>query len=782
MEAVPASDTLRIHLNLTNELVLHCGNCGWNGSALDWFRRAETGPSDWDGVKRVMETRRVFGDQPVPEDWLERGKLRERFFSLFEQAKARYRSCAHTSSLCPVSLFGEVGIVEHEELRRELSELSVGGTNRRARYYLELRRSPSGLPVQVSLRGFRSSYDQIRHLWLEPEEPFLVLAPEGSLYRDWRKGVVIATDPWVAMQLEKRIGQRPIDRQPPLMQVVQARSPFLDEIPFARVLYVHGKEESPDFGLALAHGGASVRVASIEEIADEIENAGDVFGLGREILSLTTETIMRNAGSRPAVIPYLEAICSRPWVTAEIRNWVAGAVASGIGERLDRLVARTGTGTQVLSLPTSRATYACRNGIYLKATDRDRQQFEPASNFSLRINESFIDENRLSHQVILRMGADSTRFTIADADFGNGTKLMEAATKAAVTASFLSYPRLTDLGEVKLLPAIVKATQTRAPLVTPVPRQLGFGPDRFHGANYIVTASGVRFGDRHEDEEKRQAGWMLPEEPGGIGEDHLKFQANELATWVGEQQPDQQRLIGAILYATLAWLHRGSRGLASHLLLPSADHLEILGQLLGLIPIEVGRGKPDQAAVPRLMKSFYWKSSQFRRQGRIVAAIEDPNRRIDEKIPILALRRHEIEFPEPPLSYLSLLVFSCLGTKNPSKATEKFIALCECPKAAKKLERLIRRGSWFFCRPGCYLKCFLSAVMRHCDPDKALIQSRGRTLLKRSLVEDLERSQGYGFRESRLIAAADEGSMVFHPDRYGRERVPVLEMVAREMP
>lgn len=261
-------------------------------------------------------------------------------------------------------------------------------------------------------------------------------------------------------------------------------------------------------------------------------------------------TIVQMAGCREAVVPYLDAIASRPRITSETRDRLTQTVSILGGEPLDQLVARTGVGVQVLSLRTDRAAYACRNGIYLKSRDRDREEFTPCSNFSLRIDESSLGvEDRLFHRLILLLGESCTRFEITDRNFEKGARLLEAATRAAVTAGFPVYPRLNQPEDTRQLPAIVKATY-------------------------------------------------------GLAGDHLILKANELVTWIDALAEDDQMRAGVILHAALAWLHRGCWGLASYLLLPSPEHLEWMGQLLGLVPVEVGRSDRGHLGVPRLMESF----------------------------------------------------------------------------------------------------------------------------------------------------------------------------------
>lgn len=94
--------------------------------------------------------------------------------------------------------------------------------------------------------------------------------------------------------------------------------------------------------------------------------------------------------------------------------------------------------------------------------------------------------------------------------------------------------------------------------------------------------------------------------------------------------------MAVMLNAALAWLHRGSRGLPSYLLLPSEAHLDVLANLIGVLVIKVGGAREKDQELPRLMRSSYWKLEQFEKPGQIAAALEDRRLRAAHQIPVVA--------------------------------------------------------------------------------------------------------------------------------------------------
>jgi hypothetical protein len=64
----------------------------------------------------------------------------------------------------------------------------------------------------------------------------------------------------------------------------------------------------------------------------------------------------------------------------------------------------------------------------------------------------------------------------------------------------------------------------------------------------------------------------------------------------------------------------------------------------------------------------------------------------------------------------------------------------------------------------------------------ALIRSRGRLLLKREIVEWLNRQHHYDFRVKRLIHELRQSTGVVQPTRFSRERVPVFQLSPAVLP
>jgi hypothetical protein len=320
-----------------------------------------------------------------------------------------------------------------------------------------------------------------------------------------------------------------------------------------------------------------------------------------------------------------------------------------------------------------------------------------------------------------------------------------------------------------MLPDLVKTTLIRTQ-TSRCSTKLGFDRDVFHGPDFTVTPSGIR---RVLNQPPGKLGWMLPEGTDslvGPNEDYLKCKANQLATWIGQLNETQQTTVGVVLKAATRWLHRGFQNIPSPLLLPSRQHLELLGKLLGLVPIEVGRTSRFAREIPRLMAFPYSRLEQFARQGQIVAAVEAPDRRIDSNIPVVVhqIGDHE-ETPEPESSYLSLIVFSCLGERTSESAIRKLTGLIAEHDQRQVLSECLKRGSWYFADREDYLGCFFRAVERHPGWEQSIIPSRRGPLLPRSVAEDLSDDHRYAFREMRLIKELREETGKGQPTRYGKE-------------
>ncbi|MFT5470188.1 MAG: hypothetical protein ACI8UO_005312, partial [Verrucomicrobiales bacterium] len=276
---------------------------------------------------------------------------------------------------------------------------------------------------------------------------------------------------------------------------------------------------------------------------------------------------------------------------------------------------KCGATGHLLPLETDKATYLCRNGIYIKARDRKRNGYKPCANFSLELLETTIDDEDqpVSHRMRLRVGGEIAEFTIGPNEFGNGRILLQAATVAAIMNGVSTLPVCPEPRDVRMLPDLVKATLITTRTIR-CSTKLGFDRDAFHGPDFTVTPSGIR---RVLNQTPGEAGWMLPEgteSVAGSNDDDLRRKANQLAAWIGQLNEQQQTTVGVVLNAAIRWLHRGFQNLSSSLLLPSRQHLDLLGKLLGLVPIEVGRTSKFPKGIPRLMAFPYSRPEQFERQ------------------------------------------------------------------------------------------------------------------------------------------------------------------------
>jgi hypothetical protein len=271
----------------------------------------------------------------------------------------------------------------------------------------------------------------------------------------------------------------------------------------------------------------------------------------------------------------------------------------------------------------------------------------------------------------------------------------------------------------------------------------------------------------------RPAPWMLPEQQ---LEPDLAVRANQFAVWLDELEPAQQQMASVVTYAALAWMHQACRGLRSFLLVPSEAHLDLLGALTGLVPIEVGRGPKKQLGAPRLMRSSYWKPEQFLRHGRIVAAVEDAGHRISPDLPVLVHHLPSGPLPSPPLSITSLLAYSCLGSRTPAEAATKLAGLVESPGLQSAFNHQLEIGAHYHVTPGHYLDRFLEAVERHVGLENAVSRHHERHIMKREVVTRLQTQHGYAFSDTRLIDELRKATGFPQPARFGKDQIPVFNL------
>ena len=125
-------ETLRIHLNVHNEVVVRTG-------------------LPWSEIPELLEKHRVFGHEKVPAGWIDRAEDWERFDKMFEKAKALFRRLAQGGQIEDIC-FGEVGVSSAFELERTLPGVKlVSRWGKSAMFFIELHRSLLGLPTLAGM-------------------------------------------------------------------------------------------------------------------------------------------------------------------------------------------------------------------------------------------------------------------------------------------------------------------------------------------------------------------------------------------------------------------------------------------------------------------------------------------------------------------------------------------------------------------------------------------------------------------------------------------------------
>ncbi|MCB1131699.1 MAG: hypothetical protein KDN05_11250 [Verrucomicrobiae bacterium] len=746
----PAAETLRIHVNFHNEVVVRCHNCGLAGPALELARR--NSGLEWTRIAERLKSRKVFGGDPPPEEWIRRAGDWERFSMKFEKSKAWLRRLANCGMI-KVPLFGEVGFSTSCSIENVLPGVRLSARwGRSAGFFVELHRSALGLPVQVMVRHIRNGM-VVACFDLQPPEPLQLWLPEWALHRDWSNELIVFTDLRLSGELVELFNKHPTGSPPPAGWISHCRGPVNDAIPSRTVRYLPSEDEGPEIALAFCQPGVNA-----------IIRAGEAIGV------VADHVVDRARNADP--ISYLQAVLEKPWIAPRVAEHLTRAVCGRLGDRSGDLIVQSGATDRILPCTIRGTTYLCRNGIYVKR--RGRQDFEPCTNFSLRIERSAFDGEEPVHQMRLLMEAGTAGFSVTDDEMRDGAKLLRKAVAAANYGGIREFPQVMDPSDLKHLPRIVQDTQLKPAVRVSLPSAPGFDKGVFHGTNFTSTQHGVGF---QAAVGGRALSLMLPEDPWENPDDHLACRANELAAWLENLEPACRRMASVVLHAAIAWLHRGSRGLPSYLLLPSEDHLELLGRLFGVVPVEVGRGADRQPGVPRLMRSRYWRSDQFEKQGRIVAALEDRRRRTDRRISVMLHRWPDQPAPSPPASVLSLLAFCVLGSRDVPTARVKLASLVECPDLRSQFQRNLDAGRSRLAEPGRYLDVFFEAVLRMPRSHENLIRKDGKTLLKRGVVKWLNDECGFGFRETRLIEELRERYPFVQPARYGREALPVFQLL-----
>ncbi|MEP2774421.1 MAG: hypothetical protein ABJQ29_15665 [Luteolibacter sp.] len=751
-ETQPGIETLRIHVNTHNEVVVRCHCCGLAESALGLVRR--NSELVWAQIPELLEQHRVFGDRPVPEGWVERAESWERFARMFEKSKALFRRLSRDDQYMDVP-FGEMGVSLAHELERTLPGVRLTSQwGKMTQFIIELHRSMLGLPTQVLIRHRRKGQPVASFAFQHPE-PIDLWMPEWAPYRDWSNELILFSDLGIAANVVGILAKHPSGISPPAAWVANCRGQVADEIPARTVRYLHSENESPELALAFVQPG----VRSMVSNEDAIGRVADYI-------------IERTKHADP--ISYLHTVLQKTWITPLVEERLTRAVCDRLGEGAANLIARSGAADRILPCRIGSITYLCRRGIYLK--QQGQKELQPCTNFSLRLDHTVVGGKEPLHQVLLIMETGTTRFTVTEDHLQDGEVLLKQAVAAANAEAFKDLPRVFDRADIKRLPRIVLATQLKPAVYVEAPPALGFHKGQFHGPNFTATVHGVDF--RTSTEEPVSS--MLPEHTWPGMTDHLSCRANELANRMAGLEPAHRRIMAVMLNAALAWLHRGSRGLPSYLLLPSEAHLELLGKLTGLVPIEVGRGDEENPSAPRIMRSSYWKPEQFERHGRIVAALEDRQRRTDPRLPIVVHHWPDNDSPMPS-SILSLLTYSVLGARDLEGARERLASLVECPEIRRSFSGYLGLAEIYLAGPHGYLDAFMAALQQLPRPGKYLIRKSDKSLLKREVVKELRERRDFSFRETRLIDELRERYPFNQPARYGREGVPVFRMPAEVM-
>lgn len=750
-DEVPPIETLRIHVNVHNEVVVRCHRCGLAGSALELVRRHGSGT--WSRLVERLEESRVFGYDPIPEDWIKRAKDWERFDRMFEKSKAFCRQLVQSREIQQLC-FGETGLCSAIQLERILPGVRlVSKWGKPTMFLVELRRSILGLPTHVLIRhrkkgGVFASYA------FQPLESVELWMPEWVPYRDWSEEMIYFTDLRIAEEITMALKKHPSGVAPPVAWIAECRGPVADEMPYRAVQYLPTEDEGPELALAFAQPG----INSIVRGRDAVERVAD-------------HIIERTQNTDP--IPYLQAVLQKPWIIPAVEQRLTQAVCERLGPGAADMVSSSGASDRVLPCEIRGTTYLCRNGIYVKR--KGKQDWQPCTNFSLRIEEQVMGGEEPFHRILLLMEAGSEHFNVTEEELQDGKKLLQKAVAAANAGVLQDLPRVLDPLDLKRLPQIVQTTQLKPPVQVTAPSVLGFDKWRFHGPNFTATANGISFQTPTLGVDGRTVCSMLPERTWVSETDHLFCEANQLAGSLTGLVSASRRMLSVVLNAALAWLHRASRGLPSYLLLPSEAHLEVLGRLIGVVPIDVGRGAVQHPWVPRLMRSSYWRPEQFEKHGQVVAALEDRHRKVDPAIPIVV---HHWDQGDPPVptGVLSLLTHCVLGSRDVSDARKRLVSLVECPEVRGRFSGALDLATAYLAESGGYLDAFLSAVHLLPRPDDYWIQKGEKTLLKREIVTQLNEQRGFGFRETRLIQELRERYPFEQPDRYGREQIPVFRL------
>ena len=762
--------TLRMYPTLANDFAVHCHNCGYTGNGLNLFWRTQGKTLD-----RLKEIDLFDGAEP-DEGWIERCLAWNQLEPIFEHARARIQTDGSDN---PYSL-GEVGRISREDLARQFEPIGLLSAYRGYNLYLRIVRTLHGLPSYVAVDHLPGK--EIARYYFHPPGPVELVTQQWCLYQDWGAEFVLTTDHTMACDLKRLMGGSLGTRPIPFAWASHCEGEIHEEIPPRLLHYLASPSESGEFALAFSHSRTDVRVRQMLEGTplEQFQRFGDITDGESDAITFVADRIIKQTESDAHAISFLDAILAKPWVPRAAGDRLTAELAKRIGKSFKSTVELSGATSQVLSYVGEHATFLCRNGIYLKSSGKRRLNFQPCSNFSLYLERSTKNGVEiLSHRVQLRMGPHQARFEIKAESFLDGRKLMKKAQEVALAERWEAAPTMSCHGGVALLPSIVLGTQQAPSSEIGAPAVWGFSPGKFRGPDYVISWKGMAFQDEGSSQPPctRLLSLEAPESDSGDEKDYLKWKAHELASWAELAPIDTALLVGVLVNAALCWLHRGARGLRSFLALPTQEHLSVFSTITGIQAIQVGRAKREQQGIPRVMDSSYWDIGQFQRQGRIVAAIEDPDHRLNAKVMCLVHHIPEGLGPigEVPSSLLGLLCYSVLGTKTRHEALLKLLELIDDPEPRQELHRLFVRSQKFFVQPDKYLETFIKNLGT--PPPGSFIEQSGwpdHLLLKREVIPSYERRSlrfdiqrlGHEIRVNHFTRKA--------LTRYGRERIPVL--------
>jgi hypothetical protein len=773
-----------------NDYAFRCHNCGFAGNGVDLFWKSRRAILRWEEAILQLGEFSLFGDNPLDPQWVERGEAWSDFEPVFERARARMRAFEN-----PLwnRQFGEVGVLPKEEFVERFKWAGKLSSFKKSKVYLRLVRTIHGLPSYVAIDERTPGMEFTRFYFNNPG-PLEVVVPGWALFRDWSTELVAMTDMHTAVAYQNSIfNTETIGTHYAPMWIMNCTGPVHEEVPARIIHYIAGPGESGEFALALCTGRAEVKVSKISDRSGSclfLPKLEDIKRQESPAIQFLVDMIVSGTESNSHAIAYLDSLLKKPWACPTTSAVITTALSRRLGGPIDELVRQMGSVESILPFEGESATYLSRNGLYLKTTDKLRTTFRPCSNFSLQIEESSTDGREvLGHLLQLRMGQMRTRFRIDDSDFQDGNTLMSKATLAALAANCPALPNLSSPSDVRLLPSIVRGTQSAPTSNLSVPAFWGFSPGRFQGPDFHSSSGGLRcyLGSNPLPACVSLLGHGVDGAAPGTEFQFLKFRANEFAAWFLRIPPEHRGAVAVLLYAAVFWLFRGSHGEESYLALPNPEYHLLFASLLGIRPIELGRARIEHPGVPRIMTACYSSTGQFGRQGRIVAALEAKDRRLDNRVISLLHRSYPVTAAsiEAPFSLLPLLTHAIVSSRSIREAEETFLELIDDEYLRSEIRISLLKGRDFLVPPSGILDNFLKHVGELINLRDAIVsedEKKGTVLLRTETVSEL-RTLGYHYDERRIADQLDTTCKGAAPIRnYGRSRIRVFQIPAERFP